>query len=607
MPSRINSLLLTLLLTLPAAAGWREVLSSIGLTGDEAVHIIGASPEARATGVTAQSATVIVRSAVDAFAPHVQIVWEKEEEIPVYALPQGARIFTRERWSGAPIEAGWRDGDRVLLWTATEIGGRYPYLLQALLSLGVAPRVESRSLWAFFDSSYRLRADPEYLARRWRAGGVAALHVAAWHYWEPDAARDAWLKQLIETCHRHAILVYAWIEFPHVSEHFWDAHPEWREQTATGQDAHLDWRKLMNFADPACAAAAHAGLRALVARFDWDGINLGEFYFESLEGYQNPARFTPFNTLVRKEFQREHGFDPSELFEAASPRSPARDPAPMRLFLDFRAGLARRLQTEWLARMARLRRDKPGLDMVLTHIDDRFDPTMRDKLGVDAAHLLPEAEAANATFLIEDPATIWHLDAGRYREIARRYAPLAGLPGSFAIDLNIVERYQDVYPTRQQTGVELFELVHAAAQSFPRVALYSENSIQTADWPLLSASAAAARQTVRADGIVEVESRDSVALRWGPGCAEVDGRRWPVGGDALLLPAGYSRIEPCAGAGDRPLLDFNGTLLDARVVGGDLILRYRSTARAIAVLNEKPARALLLPAGLQEVRCKLAY
>ena len=40
-------------------------------------------------------------------------------------------------------------------------------------------------------------------------------------------------------CHRNAILVYAWFELPHVSEKFWEQHPEWREKTALGQDAQV--------------------------------------------------------------------------------------------------------------------------------------------------------------------------------------------------------------------------------------------------------------------------------------------------------------------------------------------------------------------------------
>ena len=50
-------------------------------------------------------------------------------------------------------------------------------------------------------------ANPFWTAR-WRASGIAALHVAAWHFYDADAERDRYLKSLIEACHRHGILVY---------------------------------------------------------------------------------------------------------------------------------------------------------------------------------------------------------------------------------------------------------------------------------------------------------------------------------------------------------------------------------------------------------------
>ena len=145
-------------------------------------------------------------------------------------------------------------------------------------------RSAPRRLWAFFDSSYRSRVDLDYFAARWRAAGIGALHVAAWHYWERDPQADEYLRKLIEACHRHAIPVYAWLELPHVSEKFWDDHPEWREKTALLQDAQLDWRKLMNLTNRAAFAAVAQGMRDLTGRFDWDGVNLAELYFESLEG-----------------------------------------------------------------------------------------------------------------------------------------------------------------------------------------------------------------------------------------------------------------------------------------------------------------------------------
>ncbi|MBI5085872.1 MAG: hypothetical protein HZB13_14890, partial [Acidobacteria bacterium] len=452
MPSSI-SIAAAILLVAPALAGWPRVLKSAGLDDSNLVILEGDTPPGRAYGFIPSGGTVTVRNVVDAANPDMQIIWEQEQRVALFETPSEAAVFARERWTGAPLSAGYRKNGKVVFWTAVGVGERgyerFPYLIQALAELAVSAQAETRGLWAFFDASYRLRADQDYLARRWRQGGISALHIAAWHYWEPDRARDAWLGTLIEACHRHAIAVYAWVELPHVSNRFWDQHPEWREKTATGQDAHLDWRKLMNLANGDCATQVERDLRALSARFNWDGINLGELYFESLEGYPNPARFTPFNTDVRREFTSLHGFEPLEMYDKASLRFHDRDAGPMRLFLDYRAGLAARLQHDWLGRLEAIRRERPWLDLALTHVDDRFDPTMRDRLGADAARLLPAAARARATFLIEDPATLWHLGAERYAELARRYAAIAPQGSSLAIDINVVQRYQDVYPTRQ--------------------------------------------------------------------------------------------------------------------------------------------------------------
>ncbi|MBI3472984.1 MAG: hypothetical protein HY013_16630 [Candidatus Solibacter usitatus] len=159
-------------------------------------------------------------------------------------------MFASERWTRAPVMAGYRRGAGAVLWVAAGPGTqgyeRFPYLLHALHDLGLEAPFRSNRLWAFFDSSYRMRVDPDYFAARWRASGIAALHVAAWHFFEPDGERDRYLSALIDACHRHGVLVYAWLELPHVSDKFWNDHPEWREKTALLQDAHLDWRRLMN-------------------------------------------------------------------------------------------------------------------------------------------------------------------------------------------------------------------------------------------------------------------------------------------------------------------------------------------------------------------------
>src|SRR5271169_5735495 len=104
----------------------------------------------------------------------------------------------------------------------------------------------------------------------------------------------------------------------------------------------------MNLSNPECSAAASTGVKELINRFDWDGVNLAELYFESLEGASNPARFTPMNDDVRSEFKAFAGFDPALLFDPASSYSATKNASALRLFLDFRAVLASRLQSDWL-------------------------------------------------------------------------------------------------------------------------------------------------------------------------------------------------------------------------------------------------------------------
>ncbi len=550
------------------------------------VIIEGDSPLAEALGIVASRQRVSTRSLIDVADPKLPVIWEQSLDLYRYTLPAAAKVYAHERWTKAPLMAGLRRGAGAVLWLAVSPGKlgheRFPYALQALTDLGLQPPYRSGRLWAFFDSSYRLRVDPDYFAERWRRAGIGALHVAAWHYQEPDAGRDEYLRKLIEACHKRAILVYAWVELPHVSEQFWNEHPEWREKTALLQDAHLDWRKLMNLQHPDCVRAVAAGISALVRRFEWDGVNLAELYFESLEGIDNPARFTPFNDNARAAFSKLHGVDPLLIVKEKNHELRS-------VWLDFRAHLAKQMQEEWLARLEAERRQKPHLDIVLTHVDDRFDTRMRELIGADAGRLLPLLDSHDFTFLIEDPATIWHLGPQRYPQIAEKYKPLTTHREKLAIDINIVERYQDVYPTKQQTGTELFQLVNLSAKAFARVALYFENSILAQDLPLLASAAADVQRVEYVANRLVIESPRGLGIPW-QGTAMVNGRPWPVADERTLwLPPGPVAIEPSQTVLPLRVLDFNGDLKSAAVQGGSVDLAYSSAGRAIAILDRRPA------------------
>ena len=621
------------------AGAWPDILSSIGLQREPAgmAHVFVARSGAPASvewnarvekgaililegessladmfGFRRGKDSVRVQSLTDVHSPKLPIVWEKGLELPVFELPEGARVFARERWTSAPMTAGLRRGAGAVLWVSAPPGERgyerFPYLLETLCDLGLEPPFRSSRLWAFFDSAYRSRVDLDYFAARWRKAGITALHVAAWHFYEPSAEGDAYLARLIEACHREGILVYAWLELPHVSEKFWEEHPEWREKTGVLQDAQLDWRKLMNLTNRDCASAVAGGVLRLIERFDWDGVNMAELYFESLEGIGNPSRFTPMNDDVRKLFRAAQGFDPIELFGAR------KDAGSQRAFLDFRSDLASRIEEEWLTVLESARREKPQLDLVLTHVDDRFDKGMRDAIGADVSRLLPLLDHHAFTFLIEDPATIWHLGPQRYRAIAEAYKPLTTHREKLAIDLNIVDRYQNVYPTKQQTGTELFQLVHQASANFQRVALYFENSLLPPDLKLLPAAAAAVSRIERLGSKMVVETAAGVGLPW-KGAALVDGQRWPAADDETVwLPAGSHSVEFAPLQPGPRLLRLNGELRAARAVNATTIeFSYQAAARAIAVLDRAvrriqvdgadaaPAKAgpatLLLPRG----------
>lgn len=621
--------LFTLLLSLPLSAGvpsfqvmgaeqssWNKIFGSLGVGQSDRAGILvagaGAAADvaqlgenhflivegdcavARQLGIAPKAETVPVRRVVDTHAPQLEIIWGETVPVPQFAVPDGFQIFASEYWKHVPLVAGKKTAHGAVLWLATDPGKegteRYPYLLQSLADLGFSPTVRTNGLWAFFDSAYRSRADVEYLARRWRSTGIAALHVAAWHNVEPDAQRDEYLKNLIAACHRNAILVYAWLELPHVSEEFWAKHPEWREKTAVGQDAQLDWRKLMNLQNVACREAVARETRKLLKRFDWDGVNMAELYFESLEGASNPARFTPMNDDIRRAFQEQGGgFDPKLLFDGSSAHSAQHDPAGLRRFLDFRARLASRMQSDWLEVADEVRPEKPWLDVVLTHIDDRLEPGMRDALGADTSYSLPFLQAHRATILVEDPAPLWSLGAARYAKLSQKWAELPLDRSRIAVDINVVERYQDVYPTKKQTGTELFQLVHEAARSFSRVALYFENSLERQDLNLLPVAAANARVKEDAPDELTIESPQPVRVLW-KGAAELDGKPWPFHDRAsLLIPAGRHTVA--AGITEPPVIisDFNGELKTVIAEREMVEFYYRNATRAIAILGAPAA------------------
>jgi hypothetical protein len=551
----------------------------------------GDSQAARTLGIHATSRHITVSKVRDAHWPNLPIIWEKAVDVPVFKLPRKAQVIARDRVSKAPLMAVLHRGPANVLWIAVSPGKegyeRFPFLLHALSDIGLQPLFESRRLWAFFDFAFQRNRDVNELAREWRQMGLATIHVGAWDFFEPQAREDTRLRRLIEACHREGILVYAWLELPHVSTEFWRRYPQWREKTALLKDAQPDWRLLMNLANPDCCRAVIEGVRSTLIRFDWDGVNFAELYFDGVEGLRKPDEFTPLNADVRREVERAYGFDPAELF-----RGPQPDAKKLRIFLDYRVDLAARLQELWIDELEKMRSEKPYLDLVLTHVDDRFDTTMRDAIGADAARLLKVLDHHELTFIIEDPCTLWHLGPKRYTEIAARYRPLTPRQDRLGIDINIVKR-EHTYPTSRQTGVELAQLIHTAAQSFPTVMYYYTGSITPLDAPLLPVASAVVMRCERLEDGLLIESPYGVWMR-SSGAVTLNGQNWPVrDAKRVFVPAGKHVLRPTTAGVSALVTDFTGMLESTAVRPDGVEIAYTSQSRAFARLTRKPTRLIV--------------
>src|SRR5260370_27494551 len=185
------------------SGGWPQILSSVGFVRQDSdlakifvlrlatpaskqwadrvehgayVILEGESPVAESFGFHGGKEQVRVGSIVDARRAKLPIVWKDALEIPRFTIPKDAQVFAKERWTGAPVLAGYRRGAGAVLWVAAAPGQggyeRFPYVLHALADLGLATPFRAGRLWAFFDYSYRPRRDLDYFPARRRASAV---------------------------------------------------------------------------------------------------------------------------------------------------------------------------------------------------------------------------------------------------------------------------------------------------------------------------------------------------------------------------------------------------------------------------------------------------
>jgi len=365
---------------------------------------------------------------------------------------------------------------------------RFPFLIEWLESyLGISRISERQAVEMYFDPGMRYNSpiSIDTLARMWRDRKIKRIYAAGWYY---DGNYD--YAPLFKACHTNGIQVYCWLETPEVSDSFWIKHPEWREKTATGRDANIDWRKLMNLADENCRKQVFKELEDFLMKYEWDGVNFAEMYFEPHPaGFENPNNFTPMNSVVRNEFKQQSGFDPIQLFDLQSPDYWKKNKKSWRQFADYRKELSYRIKSHFLDFLTTIKNRKNGFDVMLTGIDVSLQPAESDNIGESTEHTLALYKKYNITLQIEDPSNCWGSGPERYEHLGELYRKTVKDETRLVFDCNIVGSHKQGlggFPSEKPSGEELRQIVYNMTLHKIRPAFYAEDAVYVHDFKNIS-------------------------------------------------------------------------------------------------------------------------
>jgi len=571
------------------------------------------TPLSEALGIEPLKENIQVRSLQDIGDLDQRIVWKKSLPMNCFSSPAFSLALCVEAGSKAPVMVTCPLGHGRFIYLGTFFDpwrrdglSCYPQLLNYLPKvLRLAPPLKRNAISVYFDPGYRQTVSIEKLARRWKEDGVSSVYVGGWHLY-PSYRYD--YRRLIRVCHALGIGVYLWLEFPYVTRMFWDEHPEWREKTAAGKDAQVDWRSLMALEDPSCRKAVWEWLGLFLKEYEWDGVNIAELCFNANpEGPNDPEHFTPFHPAARNLFEKKWGFDPVDLFKEGSPHFWKKSPGEWQNFVDFRVELNLSITEDLLKFIASLKEtpQKKNLEVLLTVFDSTELKSLRENLGVDTPLVIPLCRKYGSLLQVEDPGVLWANPPERYLRLGDRYRPLLGnLP--WMIDINVlpVRKAGQTLPTDQATGSELYQLIHNAAISSSSVGLYSEFSIRDVDKPFLPSALVREGKLKREEKGWLVESPTTI---WFTPykiieTVSVDGKRWPCWGEEdIILPPGRHRVDLTPSLVSQligetmelRILDLTGELISAQVVPMGLEAVYESTRNCYLTLDREPQKILL--------------
>jgi hypothetical protein len=472
-----------------------------------------------------------------------------------------------------------------------------PFLAQAIVDqLRIGPTLIAENLCAYVDFGGEPRNDPAKVVSQLKRWSVSEVHLAA--FYQSEMFLD-YVPRFLAAAHAQGISVYAWLEYPMVSQEFWDLHPQWRELTADGRPAKLDWRLNMALEDPACFDAVAEVTRRLVRNYDWDGVDLAELYFEAEHDiFRRPADFTPMHPAFRRMFEQHYGVDPRSLFDRRSPNFGLRNPKLRQELADYRVELITRITQQLLEVLAACRKEKPYLQVTLTFIDALRDPTVTERYGVSTDRLLALQAQYGFGVEIEDPYTVWNSTPERYRAMGEYYRAQLQPNTSFSLDINVVDRGRGSRPLPRPRGLELYAILTNAASDADFVTLYGYATLSSDDMRLAPAVLAAQQGSVQDDGRVAAKRQIYWRTNTRGLSIYLDGALWPCySDDQVLIPAGVHSVSvrpESAGAADGLNIEYiSGVVVQASRVGNAVSLTYQSRGRCYVVVNREPFAILV--------------
>ncbi len=573
----------------------------------------GASPLSQELGVILEKRTLKVSDVQDLlyanqdFATN-ESVWNPPAEVVRFSVHNPVIVYAQDKVSELPMAVLARFGRGRFLYLAarldatTQLGyTRFPYFVHYVTEgFNIRLPVQRAQLELYYDPGLSKRggADIDRRAEMWRRMGVRAVYVGAYHFW-PTWTYD--YRHMIDVCHKNGILVYAWLELPHVSVKFWDDHPEWRAKTASGDDGLVGWRHNMDLDLPECRDAVFDFVENLLRSYPWDGVNIAELNYESDRGPENPKKYLPMGPSTRMAFKALAGFDPILLFKPGSAYDWKQNHAALKKFEEFRVQRVVAWHRAILERLTPLAQER-DMEIIVTMLDSLHSRALTQETGVDSALIVGLMSKFPFTLQVEDPATFWAESPDRYGKFAKTYLGLVKDPNRLMFDINVVPS-RDIdkshSPTPTLAGIELAQTLLSASSASGRAAIYSEGTMPPEDLEMLSKVLAHNARVERQWNDWVTESDRSILLDT-PGQWQnfrIDDRLWPGWGEnEVLIPGGKHRIS----AGENKYRFLDTSVLDLHLLRCTANLdtlestkrgigfSYASRMRAVALFNRRP-------------------